>query len=345
VANLRKAAPLLEGLLAAQPGNEDFQYMLADNYEGMAKALGNPILPNLGDTKGALDYLSRAEPIIEKLVSEHPGNLAYQLYLAAHHNAYGWVLGSASGKLPEALEHGKKALTMFQELAQAEPGNTLYRNQLIQQLSATGRIMLDMGDKSGALELFKRGLAMCEALLVADPRDAYNRKSTALAYRNVGEASAASGDYRAALSNFEKAQQMFSELVTEDPANADSQAKWAYVCLATSRTLGESGDWNRAIESANQGIRIADALLKSSPANAAARKILAQLDLQCGLAHTAVASASTSPKDQWLAAREDYQKSLALYIEMKSKGTLAVTDTNKPDELSADIARCDAALK
>jgi tetratricopeptide (TPR) repeat protein len=345
VASLRKAASLLEGLLASDPGNEDIQYMLTDNYEGMAKALGNPILPNLGDMHGALGYLAKAEPIIEKLVVDHPKNLGYQLYLAAHHNAYGWVLGSASGRLPEALEHGQKALAMFQELAQVEPGNTLYRNQLIQQLSATGRIMLDMGDKNGALQLFKRGLAMCEALLAADPREAYNRKSTALAYRNVGEASGALGDYTMALANFQKAQQMFSELAVEDPANSDTQAKWAYVCLATSRTLGETGDWNGAIDSAHQGIKIAEALLRSSPTNAAARKTLAQLDLQCGLAHTAEAASSSSPKDQWLAAREDYQKSLALYVEMKSRGTLAVTDTNKPDELSADIARCDAALK
>jgi serine/threonine protein kinase len=345
VENLRKAAPLLEALLISKPADEDLQYTLVDNYEGMAKALGNPILPNLGDTKGALDYLSKAQPLIEKLVADHPENLGYRLYLAAHHNAYGWVLGSASGKLSEALEHGEKALAMFQQLTQAEPGNTLYQNQLIQQLSATGRIKLDMGDNNGALELFKRGLAMCEGLLAADPLDAYNRKSTALAYRNVAEASSASGDYATALSNFQKAEQIFSELVKEDPANADSQAKWAYVCLATSRTLGKTGTWNGAIVNADQGIKIAEALLKASPANAAARRTLAQLYFQCGLAHTAIVPSSSSPKDQWMAARQDYQESLALYVDMKSKGTLAATDTNKANELSAEIAKCDAALK
>jgi tetratricopeptide (TPR) repeat protein len=121
VENLRKAAPILEALLAADPANEDLQYNLVDNYEGMAKALGNPILPNLGDTQGALDYLARAQPIIEKLVADHPTNLAYQLYLAAHHNAYGWVLGSASGKLAEALEHAQRALSMFNKLVEADP--------------------------------------------------------------------------------------------------------------------------------------------------------------------------------------------------------------------------------
>jgi len=31
--------------------------------------------------------------------------------------------------------------------------------------------------------------------------------------------------------------------------------------------------------------------------------------------------------------------------DMKSKGTLNGADTNKPDELTKEIAKCDAALK
>jgi tetratricopeptide (TPR) repeat protein len=277
VQSLRKAAPRLEELLAADPADEDLQYNLVDNYEGMAKALGNPVLPNLGDTQGALDYLGKAEPVIDKLVANHPDNLAYQLYLAAHHNAFGWVLGSASGKLTEALGHAEKALAMFQKLSEKDPANTLYRSQLVQQLSATGRIKLNMGDKRGAAELFKQGLSICESLLQADPRDAYNRKSVALAHRNVAEALGGLGDSTGALGHFQKAQQIFAELVAEDPANADSKSKWAYVCLAMSRVQAQTGDLNGAVESDLQGIRIDEALLAASPVNALAHNILAQL--------------------------------------------------------------------
>ncbi|MEY2512179.1 MAG: eukaryotic-like serine/threonine-protein kinase [Verrucomicrobiota bacterium] len=347
VESLRKAAPRLEALLAADPANEDLQYNLVDNYEGMAKALGNPILPNLGDTQGALDYLAKAQPIIEKLVADHPENLAYQLYLAAHHNAYGWVLGSASGKLAEALAHAQKALAMFHKLCDVDPGNTLYRSQLVQQLSATGRIMLNLGDQRAAAEVFQQGLSICESLLQADPRDAYNRKSVALAHRNVAEALGGLNDYTGALDHFQKAQQIFAQLVAEDPANSDSKSKWAYVCLAMSQVQAKTGDLSAAVESDLQGIKIDEALLAASPVNALARNTLAQLYYKLGGydAQLAIKMDGEKQTEEWRAAKAAYERSLGIYQEMKSKGTLNAADASKPDEIANDIAKCDLALK
>ena len=346
VANLRKAAPILEALLAADPTNEELQYNLVDNYEGMAKALGSTTLPSLGDTQGALDYLAKSQPIIEKLVADHPTNLAYQLYLAAHHNSYGWTLGGAGDKLAEALEHAQKALAMYRSLVNAEPGNMLYRNQLVQQLSATGRIMLNMGDKSGALEIFKQGLAICESLLAADPRDAYNRKSVALAHRNVAEALGGLGDYPGALDHFQKAQQMFAELAAEDPANADTQGKWAYVCLAMSQVQAKTGDLSGAVESDLQGIKIDEALLAASPVNALARSTLAQLYDKLGGYDAQLAAKMDGGKqiEEWHAAKAAYERSLAIYRDMKSRGTLSAADASKPDEIASEIAKCNASL-
>ena len=54
VENLRKGMPIMEALLAADPTDEDLQYNLWNVYLAMAKALGSPAVPNLGDTEGAL---------------------------------------------------------------------------------------------------------------------------------------------------------------------------------------------------------------------------------------------------------------------------------------------------
>lgn len=50
-------------------------------------------------------------------------------------------------------------------------------------------------------------------------------------------------------------------------------------------------------------------------------------------------------KENWRAARDWYQKSLGIYKEMKSKGTLGGADAGKPDEVAREIANCDAALR
>lgn len=348
VESLRKAAPILEALAAADPKNEDLQFNLNDNYQGMAKALGSPISPNLGDTNGAIDYMNKGLPIIEKLVSEHPTNLGYKLYLAGAHNAFGWVLGSMSGKLPEASEHAQKALALYQQLVKAEPGNTLYRNQLVNQLGATGRIMLNMGNSRGALELFEQGLAISESILNADPHDAYTRKSVALAYRNVSEAFAAMGDHANALINFHKSEHMFAELVMKDPTNVDSQTKWSYVYLAMSKTQSESDDLNGALDSALRGIKIDEALLAKYPANALIRNTLAQLYEDLGSYHGKLAGKMVaSPgrqNEEWRAAKEAYQKSLDLYDGMKTQKNLSAADAGKADELAREIVNCDAAL-
>lgn len=349
VESLRRATPILEELTAADPTNEDLQFTLNDNYQGMAKALGSPISPNLGDSKGALEYMNRAQPIIEKLVADHPTNLSYKVYLASAHSAFGWVLGTGSGKWPEALEHAQKAQAIYQDVVSANPGNTVYQNQLSIQLSATGRIMLNMGDKRGALEVFKQGLAICESILKADAKDAYTRKSVALGYRNVAEAQGAMGDYRGALDNFHKSQQLFAELVTEDPANADTKSKSAYVYLATSRVQFQAGDLNGALESALQGIKIDEALLAAAPTNVLARNTLAQLDDALGDDHAKLAAKITSStvkqNEQWRAAKDAYQKSLEIFQDLKSKDKLSGADASKPDELAKEIAKCDAALR
>jgi hypothetical protein len=47
----------------------------------------------------------------------------------------------------------------------------------------------------------------------------------------------------------------------------------------------------------------------------------------------------------WRAASPlSFQKSLDIYQDMKSKGTLSGSDASKPDEVAREIARCDLAL-
>ena len=48
--------------------------------------------------------------------------------------------------------------------------------------------------------------------------------------------------------------------------------------------------------------------------------------------------------EEWRAAKAAYERSLGIYQEMKSKGTLSAADASKPDEIASEIARCNAAL-
>jgi non-specific serine/threonine protein kinase/serine/threonine-protein kinase len=346
VESLRKATPIYEALLAVDPENETLQINLVNNYGALSKVLGNPSVPNRGDIDGALEYLNKALPIMERLAADHPTNPVYRLYVAGLHINFGWVLNSQRGKQPEALEHLQKALAIGQELVTADPSNTLYRNQLAIEFSVAGRIKLNADDERGALEDFKEALAISESLSKADPDDASTRKLAAGGYRNVAEALAATGDYPNALKSFQKAQRMYSDLVAEDPLNADSQAKLSSLCLAMSEAQGRVNDLEGAADSALQGVKIGEALVTASPTNSSARVTLAQLYSQLGASHAALAARAGAGKraEQLRAAKDAYQKSLDIYQDMKNKGTLSAADAGKPVEVGGEIAKCEAAL-
>lgn len=341
--NLRKALPLIETLMAADSANESLQMNLVNAEAALSKVLGNPQWPNMGDTNGALEYLNKAQQLQEKLAVEHPTNRVYQLYVAGLRNNRGWVLNGMGGKLPEALDNMEKALVIEQGLVKAEPANTMFRSQVAVQFTATGRIRLNMGDKQGALADFNQGLSIAESLLKADPNDASTRRLVGVSYRQIGEALASTRDLKGALNNLHKAQQTFADLVAKDPLNEDYPAKLSSVYLAMSRVQSQADDSNGALDSANQGIKIDEVLVAASPTNSTARNTLAQSYSQLGASHAALAEKSRQ-MDHWRAAKDAYQKSLDIYQDMKSKGTLSGTDANKPEEITNEIAKCDAAL-
>ncbi|MEA2922824.1 MAG: eukaryotic-like serine/threonine-protein kinase, partial [Bradyrhizobium sp.] len=307
---------------------------------------GSPGVPNLGDTKGALEFMRKALQADEKLAAAHPGNLAYQQSLGTSHNAMGLIF-SATGQRKEQLEQYLMAVSIDRGLVAADPGNPLFRRELAVQLGNVGSVMVQLKDKSGALVYFREALAIYEALVAADPSDASIRRNLAVGYRNVGIA-IGSTDQTEALRCLQRAKEILADLVSKDPKNDDFRRQWAYTHLSTSRFHSEIGDFPAAITSALEGIRIDEALVVASPANASAQNTLALLYLQLGASHAGWASRISETKpiqsEQWQHAREAFAKSLVIYQEMKTKGTLSGADASKPDEISTEIAKCESAL-
>lgn len=339
----RQALSFLEPLVATDPSNETQRYDLLAAYLGLAKVLGNPAVPNLGDLQGALSYMAKAQAVGEKLAADHPDNLNYVLALGSLHNSFAWIL-DASGKSEEALKHAEEAIATDRKLVAADPNNTLYRRELAIQLGNASTFQMKLENRPAALQNAKEALAIYESLVTADPNDISIRRNLAVGYRNLAAAIGPT-DPQLAMSNYQKALDVFAELVAKDPTNADFRRQWALVYLAVSRFRFDTKDFEAAATSAAEGIKIDERLVADTPKNASARNTLAQLYAQLGKIDVARASTDAKTKDEWIAAKEAYQKALTLYEEMKAKGTLSGADRDKPDELTVEIAKCEAALK
>ena len=336
----REALPLVERLLAKNPRSRDLRFLASSMHVGLAKALGNPSAPNLGDTAGAMEEMRKALALNEELAREAPQNLEYQQALAAKHNFFALLLMSLGDRQGQ-LEQNMKGVAAGKALVAAAPENSFYRKELAVQLGNVGSTLVQMEDKATALAYFREALAIYDELVAADPGDVSTRRNWAVGNRNVGIAIGAA-DPREAFRFLDKALEIFSELVARDPANSDFRRQWAIVHLAKSRVQLESDDAAGAIASAREGIRIAEEVVAKSPNDVSAQTTLAQLFAQAGAAH--VRAANEQPAEHWRSAKESYASALRLYDALKAKGKLSRADAAKPDELAAEIAKCDAAL-
>src|ERR1051326_1141327 len=338
---LHKGLPILEALYAADTENEDLQYKMWNAELGLAKPLGNPSVPNIGDWSGAMALMQKWGFLIERLAAAHPDKIAYQQALAAQYNAFGHMFEGA-GNLEASLQNFEKAAAIDRGLVNSYQANAFYKRELAIQLGNVGGLKLDLNDRKGAIEVSKQALAIYESLLIADPNDAVNQRNAAGGYRNLGVA-IGTDDRAETMKNFNKALEIFAGLVAKDATNADFRRQWAYTYLTLSRFQVKVGDLINAVNSAEQGIKIDEVLVASFSANASARNTLAQLYRQLGHSHAALGAKGN--KQQLGAAKDAYQKALDIYQDMKSKGTLSGADAAKPDELAKEIAKCDAALQ
>lgn len=347
IACLEKGIPALESLLALNPQNEEVRALLANAYLGSAKAFGSPAGPNLGDTARAVEYAAKALNKFEGLTADFPAKLGHRQGLAATYNAIGSIY-SAVGRTDQQRENHLKAVELTRTLVAAEPQNTFYRRELAVLLGNLGNALVQSNDRKAALEQFREALAILESLVAADPNDVGVRKQLAIAHRNVG--STLPAENRTEVSRaFETATDLLAEIVRKDPKNGDFKRHWAFAYLKKSQFQIEIDDPAGAVASAFEGIKIDEALLADSPADVSAQNTLALLYAQLGASHAKWATKADAPKEdqseQWRHAKEAYRKALEIYQTMKAKGTLAGAEAKKPDEIAAEAAKCDEALR
>jgi hypothetical protein len=78
------------------------------------------------------------------------------------------------------------------------------------------------------------------------------------------------------------------------------------------------------------------------------RRLIAIEDVDIAKEFEGVATVARTPvtkrRESWRQAREWYQHSLEKWQEMRAQGTLSSADAGKPEEVSRELEKCDAAL-
>jgi serine/threonine protein kinase len=340
----KKSLAIMQPLAAENPLRNDLQAALADRYLS-----AGIVMSDAGDFHGALETNLKALEIQRKVVAHNPSDKE-ELRDLVH--IYG-VLGDATedmGDYPTAFEYCRKEMDIARSIFQSDRSNARYRRDMWAAYFRTGRQLALTGDAKGAFENYSKATELMESLSVADPDDRGHRRWLAVTYSSVADLLAATNEPDQALKLYGKAITMSEELLAADAGRFETRKDLAQMYQSAGRLLGKTGQASRAVEDFNQAKSLAEASFNHDPQNARVRGRLAGIcadlaDLYRKVAEQRDPPSAVNRKANLQTARGLYERSLNIYQDLKSKGTLSAADDSKPDEIAREIAKCDAALK
>lgn len=342
---VRKAMDIYQQLLAVDPTNEVLRAKTGSIYLAVARPLGIPGLANLGKDAEALADLQKALVAGQALATDYPSEAKYKQWIAAMFSNIGRVLID-QGNPTEALASYCKALPLYEVLVKETGTNAFYRRELATAYGSVGIVLLEMGNKREALASCRQAVDILESLVAADPNDSFVLRDLAVNRRNLAEVLAKNDDRPGARATFDQALTILDELTTKVPTSALVSYQRGLTYLSMSKFLADSGDPSGAADKIHEAIKIGEALIAIAADNNSARDLLGQSYSQLGKCYALSAAKATPGKgaDEWRKATSYYQKSLDIFQDMKNGGTLSGAEAGKPDELTLEIAKCDAAL-
>jgi eukaryotic-like serine/threonine-protein kinase len=338
---LRKAVALYQQLATEQRDNSDIRDYLSRAHNELGIAL-----QNWGDAASALKNHREALRLRKELLAADPRNDLHRRHLAITY----WDIGQAlmrSGDIKAALEANRNCMELCMPLFAENPTNIKDRGRVAISYQMDGEYRALAGDVAGALESFHKKLQLDEQNLNDDPANAQARSDVAYSWSRIGELLATKGDYAEALSPERKAFEFYEKLSTDSPQDVHMRYRTAILGGLTAELYAQLGNREQALADCGKAL----GLLKALPENLADSVhsgLRGQAYLHLGAAHRALAASTeltaSQQQEHWRAARDFFQRSLAIWQDMKLRGVLTADNAPKLDETVREIAKCDAAL-
>jgi tetratricopeptide (TPR) repeat protein len=158
-------------------------------------------------------------PIAERLSATDPKNLADRLNLARTYLDYGWKR-SDPANWKSGVEDCRKAASMLESAAAAQPGDKLTRRLLALAYERIGDLLSTYGQQHAeSLAMHQKALAIEDALLKQDPQNTVLRRLKAWETVDIGDEMRAQGDLAGGLAKYREGLNTLQILSLADPKN------------------------------------------------------------------------------------------------------------------------------
>jgi tetratricopeptide (TPR) repeat protein len=197
------------------------------------------------------------------------------------------------------------------------------------------------------MESFRRKLELDEQALAEDPRNAVARGDMAYSRKRMGDLFAQGGRYSDALASYRMA-----IALRESNAEPAEDLYARYTWFVTRASMGEMharlGEIPAALEESAWVMRALEAI-PADPSSGTRSSLRGQVYMRVAAIHAVLGDArkldAAERRAHWQAARNLNAQSLAVWQDMQARGILTAEDATKTQEVAAEIARCDAALR
>jgi serine/threonine protein kinase/tetratricopeptide (TPR) repeat protein len=341
----RKALAIRESLAAANPNDKTFQVELSDEYIGMGDTI-----ESTGDFAGALDILRKIPPILEKVVAQNsdPKLLDRQ---ASGYYFMGRLLNEVDDPAG-ALENYRRAAAIGESAtAKATDSGelTLVRSHLAGDHYGIAQSMMFTNRLAEASKEQEQAVHILAELSRSNPNSIPLREFLGNSYDLLGTIWEKQGDEIKALESRTRAREIFKELTTSDPKNALARYNFAFSDESLGESLIATGDVPEALRRIQEGLAVFQSAATSGSKDRYVYSGLADCYFALGLGYSALAANArgsvASQTKLWQESRAWYQKSLGIWTEKRTRGSLdGSSERETAERVAQGIAKCDAAL-
>jgi tetratricopeptide (TPR) repeat protein len=268
---VKRALEYLDGLAAEARGDRSLQIEIASAYKRVGEVQGDPMFPNLGDSKGALESSRKALAILETVSQAEPENQQVRLGLASTHQLISDVL-DFSGDTAGAVEHSRKALDLYESLATNLGSDPKFRTQRITQTYHYANLVKSVGRLDEAAAEYRHAAELSQQMIAARPEDPEGKVHLATSLDGLGNVLQEKGDTAGALDNRRRGLVIREELAKLDPNNAHYLRQMAFSHHNVALSLVEAGDTASALAHFRQELNLFEGLSAADPKDVQARR-------------------------------------------------------------------------
>lgn len=268
---VKRALEYLDGLAAEARGDRSLQLEIATAYEKVAEVEGNPMFPNLGDSKGALESSRKALAILEALARTDPENQQVQMELASAHQQISDEL-EFSGDTAEGIAHSREALRIYEGLAAKLGADSKFQIERVIQTYQYANLLALTGALEEATSEYRQGVELSQQIVAANPSDPERKIHLATSLDGLGNVLQERGDTAGAIENRRRGLAIREELSRLDPNNAHYRRQLAFSHHNVGLSLVAGGELASALAHFRQELSLFESLSVADRKDVQARR-------------------------------------------------------------------------